>query len=147
MTISCFGFAALIAARGSPYFASWRALIVSRLCSRAAFCSGVSSGLLARAQALNILARSWCLLLSVYVGIDCVVVGVVLWELLYTTILRTISIFRLYTVAAKYRVSLCHCVTGHNLEEDIVAGRVRPGQSNSPYGGGKTPIYRKSINE
>jgi hypothetical protein len=57
--------------------------------------------LLARAQALKILARSLCLLLSVYVGIVCVVVGVVLWELLYTTILQTISIFRLYTVAAK----------------------------------------------
>ena len=144
MTISCFGFAALIAARGSPYFASWRALIVSRLCSRAAFSSGVS-GLLARAQALNILARSLCLLLSVYVGIDCVVVGVVLWELLYTTTLQTISIFRFHC-RCKKTYTLCVRIQGANRKR-IFRRRVRPGQSNSPYGGAKGALYRKSRNE
>jgi NADH:ubiquinone oxidoreductase subunit K len=140
VAISCFGFAALIAARGSPYFASWRALIVSRLCSRSAFCSGVS-GLLARAQALNILASSLCLLLSVYLGIVCVV----LWELLYTTILRTISISRFYSASKKSRVSLCYCVTGHNLEEDIVR---RPhGQSISPNGGKTLYIGNREMSD
>jgi hypothetical protein len=65
-----------------------------------------------------------------------VFVGVCL-ELPYTATLQTISIFRFYSASKKYTVLQCHCATGHNLEEDISAMRVRPGQSNSPYGGAK----------